>query len=65
MKFRIKKIGYYKNSRLGFGGGYYDRFLKKYPTQTLSLVNSIQAFDQTEWKIEDHDVPLKNLILIK
>lgn len=54
-----------KNSRLGFGGGYYDRFLKKYPTQTLSLVNSIQAFDQTEWKIEDHDVPLKNLILIK
>ena len=31
----------------------------------LSLVNSIQAFDQTEWKIEDHDVPLKNLILIK
>ena len=54
-----------KNSRLGFGGGYYDRFLKKYPTQTLSLVNSIQAFDQTKWKIEDHDIPIENLILSK
>lgn len=54
-----------KNSRLGFGGGYYDRFLKKYPTQTLSLVNSVQAFDQTKWKIEDHDIPIENLILSK
>ena len=54
-----------KNSRLGFGGGYYDRFLKKYPTQTLSLVNSVQAFDQTKWKIENHDIPIENLILSK
>ncbi|MDT9605289.1 5-formyltetrahydrofolate cyclo-ligase [Lactobacillus johnsonii] len=54
-----------KNSRLGFGGGYYDRFLKKYPTQTLSLANSVQAFDQTKWKIEAHDIPIENLILIK
>lgn len=54
-----------KNSRLGFGGGYYDRFLKKYPTQTISLVNSIQTFDQTKWKIEDHDITMENLIVIK
>lgn len=54
-----------KNSRLGFGGGYYDRFLKKYPAQTLSLVNSLQAFNQTKWKIEDHDIPIGDLILVK
>lgn len=52
-----------KSSRLGFGGGYYDRFLKKYNGQTLSLVNSIQNFRQTSWKVEEHDIPIGNLIL--
>lgn len=52
-----------KHSRLGFGGGYYDRFLEKYPTPTISLVNSVQAYAETTWKIEEHDIPMKTFIL--
>ena len=51
-----------KNSRLGFGGGYYDRFLEKYPTRTLSLVNSVQLFKRTSWQVEEHDIPIEKLI---
>ena len=54
-----------KNSRLGFGGGYYDRFLEKYPTRTLSLVNSVQLFKRTSWQVEEHDIPIEKLILVK
>ncbi len=54
-----------KNSRLGFGGGYYDRFLEKYPTRTLSLVNSFQLFKRTSWQVEEHDIPIEKLILVK
>lgn len=54
-----------RNSRLGFGGGYYDRFLEKYPTQTLSLANSAQFFKQTTWRVEEHDIPIEKLILVK
>ena len=52
-----------KNSRLGFGGGYYDRFLERHTTQTLSLANSIQTFSQTTWLVENYDIPIKNFIL--
>ena len=54
-----------KNSRLGFGGGYYDRFLEKYPTRTLSLVNSVQLFKRTSWQVGEHDIPIEKLILVK
>lgn len=54
-----------KGSRLGFGGGYYDRFLEKHEAQTLSLVNSLQNFSKTSWEVEKHDIPIKNFILAK
>jgi 5-formyltetrahydrofolate cyclo-ligase len=46
-----------KNYRLGYGGGYYDYFLKQHPHAVkLGLFYSFQKYE--ELPIEDHDVPL-------
>lgn len=50
------------HARLGFGGGYYDRFLAKYPTPTAALVNSQMSFPTANWKIEATDVPIDVII---
>ncbi|ANU28342.1 5-formyltetrahydrofolate cyclo-ligase [Planococcus versutus] len=42
--------------RIGFGGGYYDRFLACYPGVTRSLAFDFQLVKKIP--IEDHDVPV-------
>ncbi|WP_445001579.1 5-formyltetrahydrofolate cyclo-ligase [Exiguobacterium alkaliphilum] len=42
--------------RIGWGGGYYDRFLASYAGQTLSLAYSVQVLDDIP--IEAHDIPV-------
>lgn len=49
-----------KGYRIGFGGGYYDRFLKDYLNPTLSLLHSKQIVAKIP--IETHDVPVDYLI---
>lgn len=51
-------------ARLGFGGGFYDRFLAKNKLTTISLVNSKQLFEKTAWPIEQTDIPIENYITI-
>ena len=51
--------------RLGFGGGYYDRFLAKYNSQTVSLANKIMQFDQAIWPVEKTDVPVQTIVTAK
>ena len=46
--------------RIGFGGGYYDRFLADYNGLKISLVLKIQQMD--EWTPETFDIPLDALI---
>ncbi|MBD5429919.1 5-formyltetrahydrofolate cyclo-ligase [Lactobacillus sp.] len=53
-----------EHARLGFGGGYYDRFLAKNNLSKVSLVNSKQLIEKTAWPIEQTDIPIENHITI-
>lgn len=46
--------------RVGFGGGYYDRFLTDFPNQTVSLLHSTQLVERVP--SESFDIPVQHLI---
>jgi 5-formyltetrahydrofolate cyclo-ligase len=46
--------------RLGFGGGYYDRYLTNYPGKSLSLAFNDQIIPQ--FPVERHDIPILKII---
>src|SRR5690625_627310 len=46
--------------RIGFGGGYYDRFLADFPNTTLSLLSTLQLVKTLP--IEKHDIHVQYLI---
>lgn len=46
-----------KGYRIGFGGGYYDRFLEDYEGRTLSLVHTNQLVENLP--VESHDIPVQ------
>ncbi|MBS9338208.1 5-formyltetrahydrofolate cyclo-ligase [Fructobacillus sp. M2-14] len=47
--------------RLGFGGGYYDRFLQNYQGTSLSLALSEQVIHE-RWPVDAFDVPVDIII---
>lgn len=49
--------------RVGFGGGYYDRFLKDYRGYTISLAFSFQLIDHLPH--EEYDIPVGKMITEK
>ena len=46
--------------RLGFGGGYYDRYLPGYNGKTMALAFHFQVISQ--FTIEEHDIPVSKII---
>lgn len=46
--------------RIGFGGGYYDRFLTDFKGTTISLAFHLQLFDDLPH--EEHDIPVGKII---
>ena len=49
-----------KGYRIGYGGGYYDRYLKHFPGHTLSTVYPCQIRDFIP---EDHDIPVQEVLV--
>ncbi|MBB5354485.1 5-formyltetrahydrofolate cyclo-ligase [Anoxybacillus mongoliensis] len=49
--------------RLGYGGGYYDRYLVDFPNDTLSLAYDCQIVSTLP--IEQHDIPVQKMITNK
>lgn len=49
--------------RIGFGGGYYDRFLATYTGHTVSLAFDPQLISTLP--VEEHDIPVEKIITSK
>lgn len=50
----------YDGYRIGFGGGYYDRFLKDYKGKTVSLVSRLQMVEAIP--VEKHDLHVQYVV---
>ncbi|KHD84839.1 5-formyltetrahydrofolate cyclo-ligase [Heyndrickxia ginsengihumi] len=50
----------YEGYRLGFGGGYYDRFLANFTKKTISLAFKEQLIDSLP--IETFDIPVRTIV---
>ncbi len=49
-----------KGFRIGFGGGYYDRYLQEYSNETVSLAYEIQLVEAVP--VESFDIPVQTII---
>ena len=50
----------HKKHRIGYGGGYYDRYLAKYPVYTIGVGFEFQLLGSIE--VEAHDIMLRNIV---
>jgi len=56
----VPMLAFYQKSRLGFGGGFYDRFLKNCPARKVGIAYS---FQQTKMPFaEKHDIEMDKII---
>lgn len=46
--------------RIGFGGGYYDRYLANYKNKTLSLAFHFQVIEEVPYEL--YDIPVEKII---
>lgn len=62
----VPGIAYSKdgNYRIGFGAGYYDRYLNRYQPRTASFVLSPMLYSEPEWPVSMLDVPVEDLLTI-
>lgn len=59
----VPGLGFTKSGeRLGFGGGYYDRFLADYQGKTVTVAFDAQVFKTPKWRVYDHDILVQHVI---
>lgn len=46
--------------RIGYGGGFYDRYLQDFPNKTLALASDRQLIEKL--KHESHDIPVQMIV---
>lgn len=51
--------------RLGYGGGFYDRYLKRYPHAKVALVDQQRMVQPNLWVPDAYDVRVPELITVK
>lgn len=63
----VPGLGYSQTelARIGFGGGYYDRYLADYAGVKLTLAFREMVFTQAEWPVDAYDILLDQLLVAK
>lgn len=51
--------------RIGYGGGFYDRFLKGFAGTSIAVATPVQLFAEPVWDVEDFDVKINQLVYEK
>ncbi|WP_018661508.1 5-formyltetrahydrofolate cyclo-ligase [Heyndrickxia acidiproducens] len=60
----VPGLGYTKNGfRLGYGGGYYDRYLADFAGETVALAFKEQMI--ADFAVESHDIPIGSIVTEK
>ncbi|GAF39695.1 5-formyltetrahydrofolate cyclo-ligase [Agrilactobacillus composti DSM 18527 = JCM 14202] len=57
----FSKDGHY---RIGFGAGYYDRYLNRYQPHTTAFVLSPMLYDEPQWPVSMLDVPVEDILTV-
>ncbi|EKK20704.1 5-formyltetrahydrofolate cyclo-ligase [Fructilactobacillus florum] len=47
--------------RIGYGGGYFDRYLRDYRQNTIALARPFQVFPTQEWRSNRFDIPVHQI----
>ncbi|MBU9789599.1 5-formyltetrahydrofolate cyclo-ligase [Lentilactobacillus sp. IMAU92037] len=59
----VPGLAFSKNHyRVGFGGGFYDRYLADFVGKSISLALPPQLYERPRWPVEPHDILIDKII---